>query len=340
MTDEDSDPLAFFTDLEEFERLYNAQEKGKDIDVEDMKKSLKRKVLGQNHVVDFISEQISQQWYKEKRTSPIASFLFVGPPGTGKTELSARLAEYLFGSRDDILEFYCSQLKSDHEIMALSGSDGVWQGSGPGTLTQPVSNKPEQLILFDEVEKAGANLLDLLLSVLGEGRLKDNFTTQKVDFTSSIVIFTSNAELNAVMELQERISDPVELSSAIRLHLQTAKNSRGEKMFRPEFLDRLTAIFPFKPLSGDNQARIAALIMRSVAGQYGVNLQWVSPEILMKIIKEAQKDRSSQGARQLKGVIERTLGPYLSEAKKADIKFLRLIYEDDEILVEEGDEES
>jgi ATP-dependent Clp protease ATP-binding subunit ClpA len=157
MTDP-NDPLRI-TDKERLMAILARRRKtqARIINEEEMKETLKRRVRGQNPIIDDLARFIRLQWGKERRGKPIASLLFVGPPATGKTELAKALAAYLFGDEKHMRRFDCGELSGQEGITRLIGTSPAYQGAEQGgQLTRPMLENPKQLVLFDEIEKAYA----------------------------------------------------------------------------------------------------------------------------------------------------------------------------------------
>ena len=163
--------------------------KARVIDEADMNLALKRRVQGQDHIVDDLCRFVRLQWGEEHRGKPIANLLFVGPPATGKTELAKALAEYLFDDEKNMLRFDCSEFSGAEGKTRLIGTPKGYVGASQGgQLTRPMFSNPRRLILFDEIEKAFAGVFDLMLSMMGEGRLTEQGSGKVADFTQSLII--------------------------------------------------------------------------------------------------------------------------------------------------------
>ncbi|HUB32971.1 MAG TPA: AAA family ATPase [Bryobacteraceae bacterium] len=316
------------TDLAELERLLQQQTAGesRNIDAEQMAEALKDRVKGQDHVVDELVRLIKREWAKEKRKRPIANLLFLGPTGTGKTELAKAIAEYLYGDDKAMLRFDCSEFTGPEAKTRLIGTPLGYVGSGQGgQLTRPVINNPKRLILFDEIEKAYTQVMDLFLQLMGDGRLTEQGSGEVADYTQSIIILTSNAEAEAIGKLQEEMSDYQEMVNAVKGHL----SATGK--FRPEIIGRIDRVYVFKPLGGMVMAEIVALKMSNLAKEYGLELSYVDPRLIFDAMNRGNKLKKF-GIRELDREIGNMLGEHLVAAKQAGGKKIRLDIENDGVI--------
>lgn len=213
---------------EEREKLSNAEE------------ILHRRVVGQNHAVKSILDAIYESRSGlNKKGQPIGSFFFLGPTGTGKTELAKSLADFLFNDDTSILRFDMSEYKEEHSVALLYGAPPGYVGyEEGGLLVNQIRQHPYSVVLFDEIEKAHRSVFDLFLQILDEGKLHDRLG-RVGDFSNALIIFTSNIGSDYIFKSFENKHIPT--------HDEMLEVMQGQ--FRPEFLARLTEILPFSPIT-------------------------------------------------------------------------------------------
>lgn len=220
---------------EERERLSNAEE------------ILHRRVVGQNHAVKSILDAIYESRSGlNKKGQPIGSFFFLGPTGTGKTELAKSLAAFLFNDETAMLRFDMSEYKEEHSVALLYGAPPGYVGyEEGGLLVNQIRQHPYSVVLFDEIEKAHRSVFDLFLQILDEGKLHDRLG-RVGDFSNALIIFTSNIGSDYIFKSFE--------SNHVPTHDEMLEVMQGQ--FRPEFLARLTEILPFSPITGEMIGKI------------------------------------------------------------------------------------
>ncbi len=298
-----------------------------DIDAVSMAESLSLRVRGQDHVISDLAELISRSSAKVSRQRPIANLMFVGPTGTGKSELCKAMAEYLFGNENNVINYDGGALKSSGVVNRLVGSPQGYQGAG-GELTKAMLANKKRLVVFDEIEKANPEVYDLFLSMMGDGRLQDQRSGKAADFTESIIVMASNAEQDKLTRLQDEATDANELNNALRVHLSESGT------FRPEIIGRIDRIYVFKPLEGIVRAEIVMMRIEKIAKSYGVEIEYVDPNLIAEAVLEGDK-LAEFGSRQRDAVVEDRFGPPILAAKRAGAKKVRLsVTGDNELLVE------
>ena len=255
----------------------------------DLENDLRRRVTGQEEAVAAVAKAIrrSRSPLKDPRR-PGGSFIFLGPTGTGKTELAKTLAEYLFGSKDALISFDMSEFASQYEVSKLIGSPPGYVGHEEGgQLTKAVRRNPYSVVLFDEIEKAHPDIFNILLQVLDEGRLTDS-QGKTVDFRNTVVIMTSNV---GAREIAQDASVGFGTTGEAGL---TADEIRGramgelKRLFRPEFINRVDDIVVFRKLQGESLTRIAELLVDDLRQRLianGMNIV-LTDEALAKIVRE------------------------------------------------------
>merc|ERR1712124_148601 len=232
-----------------------------------MESTLHTRVIGQEEAIVAISRSIRRARVGLKNPyRPIASFIFAGPTGVGKSELAKTLASYYFGSEEAMVRLDMSEFMERHTVSKLIGSPPGYVGYGDGgQLTEAVRRRPYTVILFDEIEKAHPDVFNMMLQVLEDGRLTDS-KGRTVDFKNSLIILTSNVGSQIIEKggggLGFHFADNEEDTSYHRI--KTLVNEELKQYFRPEFLNRLDDIIVFRQLSKMEVKKIADIMLRDV----------------------------------------------------------------------------
>jgi ATP-dependent Clp protease ATP-binding subunit ClpA len=220
-----------------------------------MQQLLKERVVGQDHAIKVISEAVLESRSGlGKPGQPMGSFFFLGPTGTGKTELAKALAGFLFQDETNIIRFDMSEFKEEHSAALLYGAPPGYVGyEEGGLLVNKIRQQPYSVVLFDEIEKAHASVFDLFLQLMDEGKLHDKLGKEG-DFSNALVLFTSNIGSKYVVERFQAgaVPENMELLEIMSRH------------FRPEFLGRLTEIVPFAPMTENMVACILDIQLKEV----------------------------------------------------------------------------
>jgi ATP-dependent Clp protease ATP-binding subunit ClpA len=244
-------------------------------------------VVGQDYAIDTIQKVLTANTKLADRGDPrrnriLASFLFVGPTGVGKTETAKALASWLSQDGYDFLRIDANQFSDRESTWTLLGSPKGYVGSDrPGLLPYAISQNPKQVILIDEIEKADQGFYQFLLQMLDEGYVIERSTGYVYYLKRAIVIITSNLENKRIAEIMETLKDPIEIDIAVRKTLEGAKISfGGGRTFRitPEFLGRIDAVVPFRSLGFEDLAQIAYREIRGL----GVNISYETARELTK----------------------------------------------------------
>jgi ATP-dependent Clp protease ATP-binding subunit ClpC len=280
-----------------------------------METVLHERIVGQDEAVVAVSKAIrrARAGLKDPRR-PSGSFIFLGPSGVGKTELSKALANFLFGSEDSLISLDMSEYMEKHTVSRLIGSPPGYVGFDEGgQLTELVRRKPYSVILFDEIEKAHPDVFNVLLQILEEGRLTDA-QGRRVDFKNAIIIMTSNIGARDIVKQTSLGFAPTGVDGAIGYDM-VKERVTGElkKAFRPEFLNRVDEVIVFHDLNTEEIEQIVDLMVDRLRDQlllqgFGITLTEEARHLLA-----LQGFDSTLGARPLRRAIQRSLEDPLSE---------------------------
>ncbi len=279
-----------------------------------MEEVLHERVIGQNEAVTALSKAIrrSRSGLKDPRR-PAGSFIFLGPSGVGKTELSKALAEFLFNSEEALISFDMSEYMEKHSVSRLVGSPPGYVGFDEGgQLTKAVRQRPYSVVLFDEIEKAHPDVFNILLQILEEGRLTDA-QGRTVDFRNTVIIMTSNVGAREIAQPATVGFSTDEHAGLSDKEIKSRVMTEVKKLFRPEFLNRVDEIIVFKSLSSEEIGEIVKLMVadlreRLIAQNMSINLSDAACALLAKEGTDA-----AYGARPLRRAIQRLLEDPLSE---------------------------
>lgn len=277
---------------EERQRLSNAED------------ILHKRVVGQNHAIKSILDAVFESRSGlNKKGQPIGSFFFLGPTGTGKTELAKSLAEFLFSDDTSILRFDMSEYKEEHSVALLYGAPPGYVGyEEGGLLVNQIRQHPYSVVLFDEIEKAHRSVFDLFLQILDEGKLHDRLG-RVGDFSNALIIFTSNIGSDYIFKSFGEGHVPT--------HDQMLEVMQGQ--FRPEFLARLTEIVPFSPITPEMIDRIFDIHIQNLLKMLREqNISLTIDESARKYVTKVGFN-AHYGARPILGIIRKEIRRPLSK---------------------------
>ncbi len=279
-------------------------------------KTLEKRVIGQEEAIQALSKAVKRGRVGLKDPArPIGSFLFLGPTGVGKTELSKALAEALFGNEEDMIRVDMSEYMEKHSVSKMIGSPPGYVGhEDGGQLSEKVRRNPSYVILFDEIEKAHPDVFNILLQVLDDGHITDS-QGRKVDFRNTVIIMTSNAGAKAIIEPKKLGFTQQEDQKADYKRMKANVMDEVKQLFRPEFLNRIDEIIVFHPLNEDNMKKIVGLMCKEVVQRAKEQLEiiLVVRDSVKKHIVETGSDKK-YGARPLRRAVQSQLEDKLAEA--------------------------
>ena len=279
-------------------------------------KTLEKRVIGQEEAIQALSKAVKRGRVGLKDPArPIGSFLFLGPTGVGKTELSKALAEALFGNEEDMIRVDMSEYMEKHSVSKMIGSPPGYVGhEDGGQLSEKVRRNPYSVILFDEIEKAHPDVFNILLQVLDDGHITDS-QGRKVDFRNTVIIMTSNAGAKAIIEPKKLGFTQQEDQKADYKRMKQNVMDEVKQIFRPEFLNRIDEIIVFHPLNEDNMKKIVGLMCKEVVQRAKEQLEiiLVVRDSVKKHIVETGSDKK-YGARPLRRAVQSQLEDKLAEA--------------------------
>ncbi|MEO1148893.1 MAG: ATP-dependent Clp protease ATP-binding subunit [Cyanobacteria bacterium J06638_22] len=311
-----------------------------------MEDTLHGRIIGQDEAVRAVSRAIRRARVGLKNPNrPIASFIFSGPTGVGKTELTKALASYFFGSEDAMIRLDMSEFMERHTVSKLIGSPPGYVGYNEGgQLTEAVRRRPYTVVLFDEIEKAHPDVFNMLLQILEDGRLTDA-KGRTVDFKNTLLIMTSNIGSKVIEKggggLGFEFSDG-DASESQYNRIRSLVNEELKQYFRPEFLNRVDEIIVFRQLQKDEVKEIADIMLKEVfsrLGERSITLE-VTEKFKDRLVEEGYNP--SYGARPLRRAIMRLLEDSLAEEilsgriKEGDIALVD-VNEDGQVTVAPGD---
>ena len=285
-------------------------------------KLLHERVVGQDEAVDAVARAIRRGRIGLKDPKrPIGSFIFLGPTGVGKTELTKALAEILFGDESAMVRIDMSEYMEKHSVSKLIGSPPGYVGYDEGgQLTEKIRRKPYSVVLFDEIEKAHPDVFNIMLQILDDGMLTDAKGI-KVDFKNTVIIMTSNVGAQSITSTGKPLGFAADTHEKSNTDIKEKAMAALKDLFRPEFLNRIDEIMVFNKLTEDEIATIAGKMLGDVADRIekiGVKIHFTDE--LLKHLAKAGFD-PVYGARPLRREIQRTVEDSFSEKMLAgDIK--------------------
>ena len=271
-----------------------------------MEAILHRRVVGQDEAVTAVSKAVKRGRVGLKDPKrPIGSFLFLGPTGVGKTELSKALAEVLFGSENSMIRVDMSEYMEKHSVSKMIGSPPGYVGHDDGgQLSEKVRRNPYSVILFDEIEKAHPDVFNILLQVLDDGRITDS-QGRMVDFKNTVIIMTSNAGAGAIISPKKLGFGAKEDAKADHERMKMGVMEEVKRIFKPEFLNRIDDMIVFHTLKEEHLKKIVGLLQKELCHrckeQMGIELVFRST--VKNLIVEEGKDEK-YGARPLKRAMQ------------------------------------
>lgn len=281
-----------------------------------LEQTLHKRVIGQDEAVTAVAKSIKRGrvGLKDPRR-PIGSFLFLGPTGVGKTELSKALAEALFGDENSMIRVDMSEYMEKHSVAKMIGSPPGYVGHDDGgQLSEQVRRHPYSVVLFDEIEKAHPDVFNILLQVLDDGHITDS-QGRKVDFSNTVIIMTSNAGAQSIIDPKKLGFNTKEDADGDYKRMKSNVMNEIKFIFRPEFLNRIDEILVFHPLTAEQMQKIVGLmckeLIKRAKDQLGITL--TIRDSVKKHIVETGMDKK-YGARPLRRAVQNQLEDKLAEA--------------------------
>jgi ATP-dependent Clp protease ATP-binding subunit ClpC len=280
-----------------------------------MEDELKKRIIGQDEAVIAISKALrrSRADLKDPKR-PIGSFIFLGPTGVGKTYLAKNLAEFMFGSTESLIQLDMSEYMEKHTASRLIGAPPGYVGyEEGGQLSEAVRRRPYSVVLFDEVEKAHPDVMHLLLQILEEGKITDNFG-RKIDFRNTIIILTSNVGAESIKRQTSLGFGAIGQDTGDYGSMKDKVLEAAKKNFKPEFINRLDDLIVFRMLEKPELVRIVDLEISKVLGRLvkkriKLTLDDTAREFLIKEGYDPQ-----YGARPMRRAVEKHIEDPLAEA--------------------------
>jgi ATP-dependent Clp protease ATP-binding subunit ClpC len=284
-----------------------------------MEEELRKSIIGQEDAIEAISKAVrrARAGLKDPRR-PIGSFIFLGPTGVGKTELTKALARFLFGSEDALIQLDMSEFMERHTVSRLVGAPPGYVGyEEAGQLTEALRRRPYSIVVFDEIEKAHPEAHNMLLQIMEEGHLSDA-RGRKVDFRNAIIVMTTNVGADMIkrqtslgfqIKRDEEVEERMAYDDMRKKLLDSLK-----RVFRPEFINRLDSVIVFRALSKEDIREIVSLELKKVADRLHDHeiILHASPEAITKFTEEGYDPE--MGARPLRRVIQHKVEDLLSDS--------------------------
>ena len=281
-----------------------------------LEKELHKRVIGQEEAVEAVAKAIKRGRVGLKDPArPIGSFLFLGPTGVGKTELSKALAETVFGSEQAMIRVDMSEYMEKHSVSKLIGSPPGYVGyEEGGQLSEKIRRNPYSVILFDEIEKAHPDVFNILLQVLDDGHITDS-QGRKVDFRNTVIIMTSNAGAQAIIDPKRLGFGNKENQEEDYKRMKMNVMNEIKLVFRPEFLNRIDEILVFHPLGEPELKKITGMMCQEVVkrAKEQLDIHLTVRDSVKKLIMEKGTDKK-YGARPLRRAVQSELEDSLAEA--------------------------
>lgn len=280
-----------------------------------LEKILHKRVVGQDEAVTTISKAIRRGRVGLKDPKrPVGSFLFLGPTGVGKTELSKALAEAMFGSENSLIRVDMSEYMEPHSVAKMIGAPPGYVGHDEGgQLAEKIRRNPYSVILFDEIEKAHPDVFNVLLQVLDDGHITDS-KGRKVSFKNAIIIMTSNAGAQAIVEPKHLGFGSGANAEAEYKDMKGNVMAEVKRLFKPEFINRIDDIIVFHQLNKDNMKEIVTLLAKGLQkralDQMNISLR-ISGKVKDYIIEKGSDQK--YGARPLRRAIQNMIEDPLAE---------------------------
>jgi ATP-dependent Clp protease ATP-binding subunit ClpC len=280
-----------------------------------MEEHLKKKIIGQDTAVTLVSQAIRKAFVGLKNPNkPIGVFIFAGQTGVGKTALAKAVAEFLFGNENELVRIDCSEYSQPHEYSKLIGAPPGYIGHKEGgVLTDAIKNKPNSVVLFDEIEKADEKVHNLLLQIMDDGILTDN-KGNKISFKETVVIMTSNVGVDDFKKIETSIGFGQEYKDLSHKVKDDSTNKALKKAFKPEFLNRVDEIVTFNALGLEEYVKIINIMLSEVIERLETN--WKMKIDIPKDVQEFLANKGNDpkyGARPLRRAIKTYVENVLSE---------------------------